>query len=90
MADPRTTRIDVLAGLDRDELEHFVAGCRTLRLSANESVFGDPLRNHTVPNGGERRMSDPTRVPIRGDDPRAATPDGDARLRCVLPASAEV
>ena len=41
MGDPRTTRIDVLAGLDRDELERFVTGCRTLRLQPGERIFDE-------------------------------------------------
>src|SRR5258706_4687095 len=36
-----TSRIDVLAGLERDELDRFVAGCRTLRLSEGEKIFDE-------------------------------------------------
>src|SRR5438477_4948422 len=36
-----TSRIDVLAGLETDELERFVAGCRTLRLKEGEHVFDE-------------------------------------------------
>ncbi len=42
MAETRTTsRIDVLAGLQEDELSRFVEGCRTIRLEAGQRVFGE-------------------------------------------------
>jgi CRP-like cAMP-binding protein len=37
----RTSRIDVLEGLGSDELASFVQGARTLRLKAEERVFGE-------------------------------------------------